>query len=64
MVEERRGLERARVDGLDQLKRYGDQLAADEAHLLLCDQRANRTWDMRIFHETLELSRPTHIWGC
>ena len=50
--------------GLEQAARYAEQSNATEAHLIVCDERAGRGWDEKIY-ERLERcgARDVHIWG-
>jgi hypothetical protein len=50
--------------GLEQTVRYAAQSAADEAHLIICDERPDRGWDEKIY-ERLEryADRDICIWG-
>jgi hypothetical protein len=51
-------------NGLEQTARYAAQSAADEAHLIICDERPDRSWDEKIY-ERLERYADTDIrvWG-
>jgi hypothetical protein len=51
-------------EGLEQTTRYAQQSNAAEAHLIVCDQRAGRRWDKKIY-DRLERcdDREIHIWG-
>jgi hypothetical protein len=54
-------------EGLEQTARYAEQSNAVEAHLVVCDQRAGRGWDEKIY-DRLEGcgrigTRNIHIWG-
>ena len=52
-VRPHRGPQRTRTEGLDQLIQYLDQLGLDEGYLLIFDQRADRSWDERIYEEAV-----------
>jgi hypothetical protein len=51
-------------EGLEQAARYAQQSNAAEAHLIVCDQRAGRRWDKKIY-DRLERcdNREIHVWG-
>jgi hypothetical protein len=55
---------KALSEGLDQTARYAEGSNAAEAHLIICDERAGRGWDEKIY-ERLERNgtRDIHIWG-
>jgi hypothetical protein len=50
--------------GLEQAARYAEQSNATEAHLIVCDERAGRGWDEKIY-ERLErcADRDIRVWG-
>lgn len=50
--------------GLEQTARYADQANATEAHLMICDERAGRQWDEKIYirHEHFA-AREICVWG-
>ncbi|MHC6203705.1 ATP-binding protein [Breznakiellaceae bacterium SP9] len=50
--------------GLEQTARYTSQCGADEAHLIICDERHGKTWDAKIY-ERIEAynGQSIHIWG-
>jgi hypothetical protein len=61
---------RALSEGLEQTVRYAEQSNAAEAHLIICDERAGRGWDEKIYdslerHPKSEKSgtRDIHVWG-
>ena len=64
---------KALSEGLEQTARYAQQSNAEEAHLIVCDERAGRGWDEKIYdriehYEKSEKSgkngtRDIHIWG-
>jgi hypothetical protein len=61
---------RALSEGLEQTARYAEQSNAAEAHLIICDERAKRGWDEKIYdrlehQEKSEKSgtRDIHVWG-
>ena len=57
--------------GLAQIYRYADQCGADEAHLLVFDQRPRLSWDEKIFRENRvyedgtdgQVRIPVTVWG-
>jgi hypothetical protein len=57
-------------EGLEQTARYAEQSNAAEAHLIICDERAGRGWDEKIY-DRLERppkseksgTRDIHVWG-
>jgi hypothetical protein len=58
---------KALSEGLEQTARYAEQSGAEEAHLIVCDERAGRSWDEKIYYR---LQRPEkagtrdiHVWG-
>jgi hypothetical protein len=58
------------AEGLEQTARYAEQSGAAEAHLVVCDERAGRGWDEKIYdriepYKKNEESgtRDIHIWG-
>ncbi|MDR0653880.1 MAG: hypothetical protein LBG12_11345, partial [Synergistaceae bacterium] len=55
---------KALSEGLEQTARYAEQSNAAEAHLIICDERAGRGWDEKIY-DCLERNgtRDIHIWG-
>ena len=60
----RRPRETVLAEGLPQTADYADRCGAEEAHLLLFDQRLGRTWEERIWQEEHTSSgRPIHVWG-
>jgi hypothetical protein len=53
---------RAFSEGLEQTARYAEQSDAAEAHLIVCDERAGRGWDEKIYDRESETG-DIHIWG-
>ena len=52
------------ADGLEQTWQYMDKKGAAEGHLLIFDQRPNRTWEEKIFrHEEPYKSQLITVWG-
>jgi hypothetical protein len=50
--------------GLEQTARYAQQADTAEAHLIICDERAGRGWDEKIYDYTERCgSREIHVWG-
>jgi hypothetical protein len=61
---------RAFSEGLKQTARYAEQSNAAEAHLIVCDERAGRGWDEKIYdrfepwgQSGKNETRNIHIWG-
>jgi hypothetical protein len=61
---------KALSEGLEQTIRYADQSNAAEAHLIICDERAGRGWDEKIYDRLEHYkksegrgTRDIHIWG-
>jgi hypothetical protein len=61
---------KALSEGLEQTTRYVDQSNAAEAHLIICDERAGRGWDEKIYDRLEHYkksgereTRDIHIWG-
>jgi len=54
-------LESTIEEGLTQIKAYMDKCGTDQGHLLIFDRRTNRTWEEKIWDETIE---GIHVWGC
>jgi hypothetical protein len=54
-------------EGLEQTARYAEQSNAAEAHLIVCDERAGRGWDEKIYEKSGKSgksgTRDIHIWG-
>ena len=51
-------------EGLEQTARYAERSEAEEAHLIICDERRKRSWDEKIY-ERIECcgGREIHVWG-
>jgi hypothetical protein len=59
-----KSLEATLAEGLAQTWEYADRCGADEAHLVIFDRRAGRTWEERIWqraeqHAGLAIT----VWG-
>ncbi|MDR1740880.1 MAG: hypothetical protein LBR38_03410, partial [Synergistaceae bacterium] len=54
-------------EGLEQTAAYADAAGADEAHLLICDERPgiSRSWDEKIYDrvERAQGGKQIHVWG-
>jgi hypothetical protein len=51
-------------DGLEQTARYAERSNAEEAHLVVCDERPGRSWDEKIYERTERCGeREIHVWG-
>jgi hypothetical protein len=58
------GVEKILSEGLAQTARYADLADASEAHLIVCDERPNRTWDEKIYARAERFgSRDVRVWG-
>jgi hypothetical protein len=60
--------QRALSEGLEQTARYAEQSDAAEAHLIVCDERAGRGWDEKIYDRVEGGGengprRAVHVWG-
>jgi hypothetical protein len=63
-VRERDGLERVREAGIAQTLRYLDTVGLSEGWLVLFDVRAGRSWEERLWAETIERDgRVVHLRG-
>jgi hypothetical protein len=47
--------------GLEQTARYAERTNPTEAHLIVCDERAGRTWEEKIYNRLEECG--IYIWG-
>ncbi len=57
-------LERTLAEGLEQTRAYVDRCGADEAHLVIFDRRASRTWEQRLFTRTgRSHGTQINVWG-
>ncbi|MDR1376133.1 MAG: AAA-like domain-containing protein [Synergistaceae bacterium] len=55
---------RALSDGLEQTARYAQRSNAEEAHLIICDERSGRSWDEKIYERAEHRDgREIHVWG-
>jgi hypothetical protein len=62
--EKKRDPSRVLSDGLEQTARYAQRSNAEEAHLIICDERAGRSWDEKIYERTERCGdREIHVWG-
>jgi hypothetical protein len=51
-------------EGLEQTARYADRAGAEEAHLMICDERPGRSWDEKIYERTeIRNGRKIYVWG-
>jgi hypothetical protein len=51
-------------EGLEQTARYAERSNAEEAHLIICDERPGRSWDEKIYERPEHLAgREIHVWG-
>jgi hypothetical protein len=51
-------------EGLKQTARYADESNADEAHLVICDERSGRDWDEKIYErEEFFDGKIIRVWG-
>jgi hypothetical protein len=51
-------------EGLEQTARYAERSEAEEAHLIICDERPGRSWDEKIYERTERCGdREIHVWG-
>ena len=62
--EKTRGPKGILSEGLEQTARYAERSNAEEAHLIVCDERPGRSWDEKIY-ERIEhhAGREIHVWG-
>jgi hypothetical protein len=62
--EKKRDPSRVLSDGLEQTARYAQRSNAEEAHLIICDERPGRSWDEKIYERTERCGdREIHVWG-
>ena len=59
------GFERTVAEGVEQTARYMDRSAAEAGHLVVIDQREDRTWDEKVFHRQRrsENGATIDVWG-
>ena len=58
------GPARVLAEGLEQTASYAAQSGAEEAHLLVCDERPGRGWDEKIYKRSENRgNREIHLWG-
>jgi hypothetical protein len=51
-------------EGLEQTARYALTCNADAAHLVICDERPERTWDEKVYERIEEYNgRSVGVWG-
>ena len=51
-------------EGLRQTDRYAGESGADEAHLVICDERIWRNWDEKIYERAEKSGNgDIHVWG-
>ena len=72
VVRERDGLESTIDEGVEQTARYVARCAAEAGHLVVIDQREDRSWDEKTFHHRRRPARPrsgagaapsVDVWG-
>ena len=72
VVRERDGLESTIEEGVEQTARYVARCAAEAGHLVVIDQREDRSWDEKTFHHRRRPARPqsgagaassVDVWG-
>ena len=72
VVRERDGLESTIDEGVEQTARYVARCAAEAGHLVVIDQREDRSWDEKTFHHRHRPARPqsgagaapsVDVWG-
>ena len=51
-------------EGLRQTARYAGESGADEAHLVICDERIGKNWDEKICERAENCGgKIIHVWG-
>ncbi|GHS89520.1 hypothetical protein AGMMS49957_12920 [Synergistales bacterium] len=51
-------------EGLEQTVRYAKASDADESHLVICDERPDKTWDEKVYERTEDYDgRNVGVWG-
>ncbi|MDR2174783.1 MAG: hypothetical protein LBO82_02450, partial [Synergistaceae bacterium] len=51
-------------EGLEQTAGYAERSGAEEAHLIVCDERPGRSWDEKIYDRIEPRGgREIHVWG-
>ena len=69
VVREHDGLESVVAEGVEQTARYVDRSGAEAGHLVVIDQRDNRTWEEKVFHlrrrggAVAAGTAPVDVWG-
>ncbi|MDR1740541.1 MAG: hypothetical protein LBR38_01650 [Synergistaceae bacterium] len=59
-VRAKRSLNRVLREGLEQTAAYAERAGADEAHLVICDERPGISWDEKIYDR---VEHGIHVWG-
>ncbi|MDR1740543.1 MAG: hypothetical protein LBR38_01660, partial [Synergistaceae bacterium] len=59
-VRAKRSLDRVLREGLEQTAAYAATAGADEAHLVICDERPGISWDEKIYDR---VEHGIHVWG-
>ena len=61
----RRGLDRTVAEGVEQTAAYMDRCGAEAGHLVVFDQRENRSWEDKVFRTagTAENGVRVAVWG-
>ncbi len=59
------GLERTITEGVEQTAGYMERCAAEAGHLVVIDQRENRSWDDKVFRQPRRSKGgvPVEVWG-
>ena len=65
VVGERDGLESVIAEGVEQTAAYAARCAAQGAHLVIFDRRAERSWAQKVFQERRQANdgTPIDVWG-
>ena len=64
VVREKKSVDRILLEGLEQTDRYADQSNAEEAHLIICDERPDRKWNEKIYERSEKVGDyEINIWG-
>jgi hypothetical protein len=51
---------------LEQTAAYAERAGADEAHLVICDERPGISWDEKIYDRVEQAAghdKKIHVWG-
>jgi hypothetical protein len=60
----RRDSGRVLSEGLEQTARYAERSGAEEAHLIICDERPDRSWEEKVYDRIEHYGdREIHVWG-